>query len=301
MFHDLQVMVGMPPSQRVAVGAAVHALGGVLPDRLEHRQACAAGGTVAALEEAIGHERLQRRARGSSDRRRGVEGRAAGEHSERNEGRLLLRGEQAIAPIDRRAQRLMTCRRVPERRPGSSSAPSKPAASSLTSSRPVALAASSKARGTPSKLVGQGGDRRTNVGIDPEAWIETAGDCQEQRAGRRCLQLNSFTVGETAGTASGATGTRCSPLSPSTSRLVVSTLNAGDPASSSLSGPAASTTCSKLSITAAGRGRRGNAATRQTRPHHPAASPRPPPQPSTTRLPDARPGQARPVTHTAGK
>ncbi len=80
----------------------------VLPDRLEHRVTA-----LVALEQASVDQPFHLVRRRPANRL-GVVGRAAaGEDRERREEPALLVVEQVVAPLDRRAQRLVACRPVP--------------------------------------------------------------------------------------------------------------------------------------------------------------------------------------------
>ena len=79
------------------------ALGGVLVDRLEQVQAAARDG-----REALVDERVERREIGVGDRLGRGEVAATGGRAERGERLLLGRGEQFVAPVERRPQRALT-------------------------------------------------------------------------------------------------------------------------------------------------------------------------------------------------
>ena len=66
----------------------------------------------AADEQALGDQAVERVESGGGDRLGRLHGRAAGEHREAREAPLLGVAEQVVAPVDRRAQRLLARGRV---------------------------------------------------------------------------------------------------------------------------------------------------------------------------------------------
>ena len=66
----------------------------------------------AAHEQALGDEAVERVEAGAGDRLGRLDRRAAREHREAREARLLVVAEQLVAPVDRRAQRLLAGGRV---------------------------------------------------------------------------------------------------------------------------------------------------------------------------------------------
>ena len=99
-------------THRFAVWNGREALGCVRPHRFQHPEP---GGPVflaAAHEQALGDEPVERVDAGAGDRLRRLHGGAAGEHREAREARFLVVAEQAVAPVDRRAQRLLAGGRV---------------------------------------------------------------------------------------------------------------------------------------------------------------------------------------------
>ena len=84
----------------------------VVADGVEHREARLAA--LAAVDEAVVDERRQpvEEARHAADHLRVLERPAADEDREPREQPLLVLGEQRVAPVDRRAQRLLARRRV---------------------------------------------------------------------------------------------------------------------------------------------------------------------------------------------
>ena len=89
---------------------------------------------------------------GAGDRLRRLDRRAAGEHREAREARLLVLVEQVVAPVDRRAQRLLARGRVARRRARARRA-RRPGGrrSRAGDSSPQRAAASSIASGSPSR------------------------------------------------------------------------------------------------------------------------------------------------------
>ena len=96
----------------VAVGGGGEALAGVGADRLQHPQPGGRVRVLAAHEQALGDEPVERVEAGAGDRLGRLDGGAAGEHREAREARLLVVAEQRVAPVDRRAQRLLAGGRV---------------------------------------------------------------------------------------------------------------------------------------------------------------------------------------------
>jgi hypothetical protein len=95
----------------LVVGTCGEPLGGVLADRLEHRQArlavCRRPGQHALRDEAVDDVEA-----GVGDMARGVDGAAAGERGQLCERRSLGFIEQLIAPVQGGPQRPLTLRRV---------------------------------------------------------------------------------------------------------------------------------------------------------------------------------------------
>ena len=109
--HGLEV-AEVALTHRFAVWNGREALGCVRPHRFQHPEP---GGPVflaAAHEQALGDEPVERVDAGAGDRLRGLHGGAAGEHREAREARFLVVAEQAVAPVDRCAQRLLAGGRV---------------------------------------------------------------------------------------------------------------------------------------------------------------------------------------------
>ena len=110
---DFRVALGMPCSDLVNLAGGGETLSGELADRLQHPQPST--GTV-ELDERLVHQRLElveaARARVRADGFDVGERATAGEHRQPPEQALLLLVEQRVAPLDRRAQRLLPPRRV---------------------------------------------------------------------------------------------------------------------------------------------------------------------------------------------
>ena len=92
------------------VAGGREALGGVGADRLEHHQSRRPVGVLAAHEQALGDQAVERVKTGGGDRFGGLHRRAAGEHREPGEAGLLGVAEQVVAPVDGRAQCLLARR-----------------------------------------------------------------------------------------------------------------------------------------------------------------------------------------------
>jgi hypothetical protein len=101
-------MLGMPQSHVVRVRRLVEPLECLLADRVEHAEAAAAP----PPHEALHDERLEDVELGVANGLRRAEREAAGEHRQPLEELLLVRPEQLVAPLDRRAQRALACRGV---------------------------------------------------------------------------------------------------------------------------------------------------------------------------------------------
>ena len=81
----------------------------VLADRLQHRESRLFVGALQPSEAVVGQRRepVDDVEVVSADALRGLEGAAAGEHREPHEQALLVRLEQVVAPVDRRAERAL--------------------------------------------------------------------------------------------------------------------------------------------------------------------------------------------------
>ena len=99
-------------AHRFAVRQGREALAGVRPHRFQHPEPGGSVFLVAAHEQALGDEPVERVDVGAGDRLRRLHGGAAGEDREAREARFLVVAEQVVAPVDRRAQRLLAGGRV---------------------------------------------------------------------------------------------------------------------------------------------------------------------------------------------
>jgi hypothetical protein len=88
---------------RLAIGGGREAIGGVGADRLEHHQSRWGVRVLAAHEQALGHQAVQRVKARTGDRLDRLYRRAAREHREARETRLLGVREQLMAPVEGRA------------------------------------------------------------------------------------------------------------------------------------------------------------------------------------------------------
>ena len=71
--------------------------------------------SVAADEQALGDEPVERVDAGAGDRLGRLDSGAAGKHREAREARFLVGAEQLVAPVDRGPQSLLAGGRVPRR------------------------------------------------------------------------------------------------------------------------------------------------------------------------------------------
>ena len=99
-------------AHRFPVRQRREALAGVRAHRFQHPEPGGSVFRVAAHEQALGDEPVERVEAGAGDRLRRLHGGAAGEDREAREARFLVVAEQAVAPVDRRAQRLLAGGRV---------------------------------------------------------------------------------------------------------------------------------------------------------------------------------------------
>ena len=111
---EREVEAIMALADGVAVRERAEALGGIGADGLQHAQP-GASADVAAYEQALGHQPVERVDAGAGDRLGRLHRRAAGEHREAREAVLFLRAQQLVAPVDGRAQRPLAGRRVARR------------------------------------------------------------------------------------------------------------------------------------------------------------------------------------------
>ena len=107
-----QVVAAMAPVNLGSVLVAGQPFAGVLAHRLEHEQTVVWGGPEAAQEQLLVDQALQRVDIGAGDRLGGVGRGPAGEHREPAEGLAFGRVQEAVAPVDRCAQRLLTRGRI---------------------------------------------------------------------------------------------------------------------------------------------------------------------------------------------
>jgi hypothetical protein len=92
-------------SHGVRLAARLELLDRVLPHGLEHREADGAGAPEVLVEQALGHERRNLRPAGVAHCGRAVDAAAAREHGQPCEQHLLVRLQELVAPVDRRAER----------------------------------------------------------------------------------------------------------------------------------------------------------------------------------------------------
>ena len=106
---DREEVLGVPAPDLVGLAARLEPLERVGADRLQHREARLAVGLLLLAEQAVVDQRREagQDARAAADRLGGLERAAADEDGEPREERLLVRPEQRVAPVDRRAQRLL--------------------------------------------------------------------------------------------------------------------------------------------------------------------------------------------------
>jgi hypothetical protein len=241
-----EVVAVVPLADGPLVAGGGKALGGVGADRFEHPEP-GDGVRVAGDEHVLGDEPVERVEIGAGDRLGRLGGRAAGEDRKGREALLLGVAEHVVAPVDRRAQRPLAGGRIAGPLPNAPSAVSRRSAISTGDSNPQRAAASSIASGSPST--------RRQISATAAA---LASPMRKSGSWTRARSQNSATAGtrtsasassSSSGNASGATGYRCSPASASASRLVASTLSAGQALSNSDTKCAAASTCSTLSST----------------------------------------------------
>ena len=209
-----------------ASGAASSSSDRVLPDRVEHPQATAAP----AADEVLDDERLESVEIGVADRLSRLEREASPEDRELPEELLLLRLEQLVAPLDRRAQRSLPGRRVARARREQRQPPveAREQLVGIQQRDPCRceLDRERKPVEPPADLTD--GSRVVGIPGRPPARARRRGPRHRRRATAR-------------------PGTGCSESTCSGSRLVTRTTVFGVPARSDEIVGAASTTCSKLS------------------------------------------------------
>ena len=104
--RDEEVVLRVPSAKRTLFALGSQLLCCELTDRLEHPVTRTL--VLTPPDETLVEQRLQRVGVTVAHGLRGLECAAAGEHGERAEKTLLLRLEQVVRPLDRRAQRLLT-------------------------------------------------------------------------------------------------------------------------------------------------------------------------------------------------
>ena len=111
---EREEVLGVSSPDLVGLAACLESLERVRADRLEHREARLAVGLLLLAEQAVVDQRRQARQEpvAAADRLGGLERAAADEDGEAREQRLLVGAEQLVAPVDRRAQRLLALGQV---------------------------------------------------------------------------------------------------------------------------------------------------------------------------------------------
>ena len=109
LLGDREEVLGVPAPDSSASPLDLQALERVRADRLQHREARLAVGLFLLAEQAVVDQRREpgEDVLAAADGLGGVERAAAGEDGEAREERLLVRAEQVVAPVDRRAERLL--------------------------------------------------------------------------------------------------------------------------------------------------------------------------------------------------
>ena len=116
-----QVVGGVPVARRLGLAARLgQALGGVLAHRLQQPVAPRAGGALVHLHQRLvdqPRQQVEHRVRGEAvaraDRLGGLQRPAAGEDRQPPQQRPLRLGQQVVAPVERRPQRLLARQRGP--------------------------------------------------------------------------------------------------------------------------------------------------------------------------------------------
>src|SRR6185312_9624323 len=103
----LGVVLGMAPARGLALAGLVQQLEAVLAHRLENEPARLRLANHALVDEARPDERRQRLPAGPANRGGALARESPGEDGEAREELLFVEWEQAVAPIDRRAQRAL--------------------------------------------------------------------------------------------------------------------------------------------------------------------------------------------------
>src|SRR5690349_17752900 len=116
LFRLRQNVVAVPPAYRLGFTRGLEQLRRELADRLQHREAGFAGGTAQPPDEALVDERPQRvedvEIVVAAHVLRGIERPAAGEDGQPGEQAALRLVEQAVTPVERRAQRALAVGQV---------------------------------------------------------------------------------------------------------------------------------------------------------------------------------------------
>jgi hypothetical protein len=107
--RELEVASAVPRARRGLFVECVEQLAGVFTDRFEHKQASPAARARRAHEQVLSCEAFECVEVCVGDCLGVLQRRAAGEHGEAGECRLLGAVEQAIAPVDRGAQCSLAC------------------------------------------------------------------------------------------------------------------------------------------------------------------------------------------------
>ncbi len=266
---ELRIRAGEPrhralldPRQDVLAVAKAHGLGlarrleqlgGVLADRLEHREARLARRPAQRTDEALVDERRERLEHVepvlAADRLGRLERPAAREDGEPGEERALVLAQQAVAPLERRAQRPLPAREVLR-------------AADEKVERPVETPAHRLRRQELRARRGQLDRERQPV--EPRAHLGDRGgvlvvelEAPGRRRAARAAKRRTASFAASSSKLSSAPGLRalraagpaysCSPASRSGVRLVASTSSRGAAASRRETSSTCGTSCSRLS------------------------------------------------------
>ena len=114
LLRECQKVLGVAPTQIVGPVRLLDSLGGVLADCLQHREPRLLLRAFYASEAAVGKrgEPVDDVEAVSAHALGGAEGASARKHSEPGEQLLLLRLQQVVAPVDRRANRALALGQV---------------------------------------------------------------------------------------------------------------------------------------------------------------------------------------------
>ncbi len=115
LLGDREEVLRVPAPDLLRLAAGFEALEGVGADRLQHREARLAVGLFLLAEHVVVDQRREagQETLVTADGLGGGERAAAGEDGEAREECLLVRAEQVVAPVDRRAERLLARGHVP--------------------------------------------------------------------------------------------------------------------------------------------------------------------------------------------